>query len=54
MNFSFYNDFNPFATGDAYRCQLFHCLQWYADHVAKGLIQFENIGFIFKMDFRGF
>ena len=22
--------FNPFATGDAYMCQLFHCLQWYA------------------------
>ena len=20
---------NPFATGDAYMCQLFHCLQWY-------------------------
>ena len=22
--------FNPFATGDAYMRQLFHCLQWYA------------------------
>ena len=21
--------FNPFATGDAYMRQLFHCLQWY-------------------------
>ena len=21
---------NPFATGDAYMRQLFHCLQWYA------------------------
>ena len=22
--------FNPFATGDTYMRQLFHCLQWYA------------------------
>ena len=24
------SDINPFATGDAYMPQLFHCLQWYA------------------------
>ena len=31
---------NPFATGDAYMRQLFHCLQWYAcsEIVKLGLV----------------
>ena len=28
--------FNPFATGDTYMHQHFHCLQWYAGTKWKG------------------
>ena len=35
--------FNPFATGDAYMRELFHCLQWYAGNERVNILLIEFV-----------